>query len=101
MDLEHRESNRQCALTVAEDYMMIAHSNSNACLRFFYNISEPLFSIHPQDITRVGVVFSQKFEVETLKFLLDVFGDISLSKEENCNQELRVALKFLNRRSRD
>jgi hypothetical protein len=46
-------------------------------------LGEPLIQTYPKDATRLAIVFSQKFESETLRFLLELFKDVTLSKEEN------------------
>ena len=81
--------------------MHITHCNSTSNYRFYYCLGEPLINIFPKDPTRIRIVFSQKFENETLRFLMELFKEVSLSKEENAKRELEINIKFLNRKQKD
>jgi hypothetical protein len=61
VDLYHDDISKQCIFTITDDFMHIAHCNSNAQYRFYYCLGEPLFNTYPKDPTKISIVFSQKF----------------------------------------
>ena len=81
--------------------MRIAHCNSNAHFKFYYCLGEPIIQAQAKDPVNIAMVFPHKYEAETLKFLMELWNDLNLTKEEKNNQELIVNFKFINRRYKD
>ena len=53
------------------------------------------------ELTNILIVFPQKYEAETIKFLTELWSDFSISNEEKSKNELIVSIKFVNRRAKD
>jgi hypothetical protein len=66
--------------------MRIAHCNSNSHFKFYYCLGEPLINALPKDPANISLVFPQKYESETIKFLSELWTDMSLSKDFRSNE---------------
>lgn len=101
VDIGHSESTRQCTLQITDEHIRLAHCNSSAHFRFYYCLGEPLINTLPKDLTNIMIVFPQKYEAETIKFLTELWSDFSLTTEEKTKNELMVNIRFVNRRAKD
>ena len=63
-------------MEITDDMIRLTHSNSSASYKFMYCLGEPVFDVFPKDPTKLTIIFSQKYESETLKFLMELFGDV-------------------------
>lgn len=97
-------------MRLLESQMKIEHSFSDISYSFDYSIVEPQVSIHPKEVSKVTILFNEKYEADMKRFERKLFHpqDLSISNIHSQNSRTsrsqtsnKLELKFLNRSARD